>query len=71
MVPFDAVIVTCAPEKIPNALVDQLKEGGRMVIPVGTGGSVQRLVKITKKRGKTETRAIMDVRFVPMVKSVD
>lgn len=67
MAPFDAVIVTCAPEQIPAALIDQLKEGGRMIIPVGREGRVQKLVKVTKHKGKAQTQAVMDVRFVPMV----
>jgi protein-L-isoaspartate(D-aspartate) O-methyltransferase len=67
MAPFDAVIVTCAPEQIPNALVDQLKEGGRMIIPVGKEGGVQKLVKVIKQDGKALTQAVMHVRFVPMV----
>jgi protein-L-isoaspartate(D-aspartate) O-methyltransferase len=64
--PFDAVIVTCAPDEIPQALVDQLRDGGRMILPVGSG--VQRLV-ILEKTGDT-FREIPDlyVRFVPMVK---
>ncbi len=64
--PFDAIIVTCAPAEIPAALVDQLKDGGRMILPVGTG--VQQLV-ILEKTGDT-FREIPDlyVRFVPMVK---
>ena len=66
--PFDAIIVTCAPENIPQTLVEQLKEGGRMVIPVGTEGSVQTLYKDTKKDGKIMKQTEMDVRFVPMVK---
>jgi len=66
--PFDAIIVTCAPDKIPEALVDQLREGGRMIIPVGREGGVQKLVKVTKKAGKIKIQAVMDVRFVPMVK---
>ena len=66
--PFDAIIVTCAPEKIPGALIEQLKEGGRMIIPVGEEGSVQRLYKVIKEDGQIKTRAEMDVRFVPMVK---
>jgi protein-L-isoaspartate(D-aspartate) O-methyltransferase len=66
--PFDAVIVTCAPERIPPALVRQLKDGGRMIIPVGKVGGVQSLVKVTKRGGKIETRQVMGVRFVPMVK---
>ncbi len=66
--PFDAVIVTCAPEKIPPALVSQLKEGGRMIIPVGTEGRVQKLIKVTKKNGRTEIQEERYVKFVPMVK---
>ena len=69
--PFDAVIVTCAPERIPEALVRQLKEGGHMVIPVGGVGSIQRLLKLTKKGGKIEEHEEMLVRFVPMVKGRD
>ena len=68
MAPFDAIIVTCAPEKIPQSLVEQLKEGGRMIIPVGREGGVQKLVKVRKKSGRIETQAVMDVRFVPMVR---
>ena len=66
--PFDAIIVTCAPEKIPRPLVRQLKEGGRMIIPVGRAGSIQRLVTLTKKGGKIKKHEEMLVRFVPMVK---
>lgn len=64
--PFNAIIVTCAPDEIPAALAGQLKEGGRMILPVGTG--VQRLV-VLEKTGDT-FREIPDlyVRFVPMVK---
>jgi len=63
--PFDAVIVTAAPETVPQALVDQLAEGGRMVLPVGVG--VQELLLIEKKNGKAVERHITSVRFVPMV----
>jgi protein-L-isoaspartate(D-aspartate) O-methyltransferase len=69
--PFDAVIVTCAPDHVPEALVKQLKVGGRLVIPVGAeiGSSewaVQELVLIRKtKKGLKRTKT-MDVRFVPM-----
>jgi protein-L-isoaspartate(D-aspartate) O-methyltransferase len=64
--PFDAIIVTCAPTKVPQPLTDQLKEGGRMVIPVG-GSWVQKLIVLTKKNGRLEQQAIVEVRFVPMV----
>jgi protein-L-isoaspartate(D-aspartate) O-methyltransferase len=63
--PFDAVIVTCAPEQVPQPLVDQLKDGGRMIIPVGPSMN-QELVLLTKKGGKLERQAVLPVRFVPM-----
>ncbi len=63
--PFDAVIVTCAPEHVPQPLVDQLKEGGRMIIPVGPVGD-QELYVLRKKGDKVEKRAVLPVRFVPM-----
>jgi protein-L-isoaspartate(D-aspartate) O-methyltransferase len=63
--PFDAVIVTCAPEKIPQPLVEQLKDGGRMIVPVGPMGG-QELVLLVKHGVTLERRAILPVRFVPM-----
>jgi protein-L-isoaspartate(D-aspartate) O-methyltransferase len=63
--PFDAVIVTCAPEHIPQPLVDQLKEGGRMLIPVGPSLD-QKLYVLEKRDGKVRQRAVLPVRFVPM-----
>ena len=69
--PFDAVIVTCAPERIPEALVQQLNDGGRMIIPVGKAGAIQELVKAVKKKGKLKKKEVMRVRFVPMVKGHD
>ncbi|MCU0289392.1 MAG: protein-L-isoaspartate(D-aspartate) O-methyltransferase [Acidobacteria bacterium] len=63
--PFDAVIVTCAPENVPEKLVEQLKEGGRMIVPVGTGN--QRLVIFRKEKSKITRINDIEVRFVPMV----
>jgi protein-L-isoaspartate(D-aspartate) O-methyltransferase len=63
--PFDAVIVTCAPDHVPRALVDQLKEGGRMIIPVGGPGD-QELYLLEKEKGELRRRAVSPVRFVPM-----
>lgn len=63
--PFDAVIVTCAPEHVPPPLVEQLKEGGRMIIPVGAPPE-QQLCVLEKRAGKITQRAILPVRFVPM-----
>lgn len=66
--PFDAIIVTCAPEQVPQALVDQLRVGGRMIIPVGEVHGVQELVLLRKKKQGIETQAVLPVRFVPMVR---
>ena len=63
--PFDAIIVTCAPDAIPEPLVSQLKEGGRMVIPVGPAFD-QMLYLLTKRGGKMERKAVLPVLFVPM-----
>ena len=65
--PFDAVIVTCAPEKVPQPLVDQLKEGGRMVIPVGERFA-QQLYLLEKKNGQLKESVTLPVRFVPMLR---
>ena len=65
--PFDAIIVTAAPNKIPEKLIEQLKEGGKMIIPVGEVNSVQFLKLITKKDGTILEKDLLPVRFVPMV----
>jgi protein-L-isoaspartate(D-aspartate) O-methyltransferase len=64
--PFDAIIVTCAPEKIPRALVEQLRDGGRMILPLGPRFH-QRLVICRKKGGEVVVEEDLPVRFVPMV----
>lgn len=63
--PFDAIMVTAAAEFIPPPLLKQLKEGGRMIIPVGSPFYVQHLMLVEKKQGKITTRSMMPVRFVP------
>jgi protein-L-isoaspartate(D-aspartate) O-methyltransferase len=66
--PFDGIVVTAAAPKIPSALVAQLKPGGRMVIPVGGEGWIQRLKVVTKRAdGGYEERDVIPVRFVPLV----
>jgi protein-L-isoaspartate(D-aspartate) O-methyltransferase len=62
--PFDAIVVTCAPTDIPQPLLDQLAEGGRMVIPVGEG--FQDLLLVEKKGGAITKTPVAPVRFVPM-----
>jgi protein-L-isoaspartate(D-aspartate) O-methyltransferase len=63
--PFDAIIVTAAPEKIPQPLIDQLAVGGRLVIPVGKNGD-QDLRVITRSKDGTTSETLFPVRFVPM-----
>ena len=63
--PFDIIVVTAAPEQIPQPLIDQLSENGRLVIPVGAPAAVQELILIEKKNGKIEKNRLTFVRFVP------
>ena len=65
--PFDCIIVTCAAGYVPPPLLEQLKEGGRMCIPVGAPFLVQTLMLIEKKEGKIISHSICPVRFVPML----
>ena len=65
--PYDAIIVTAGARQIPKALIDQLKENGRMVIPVGTSLASQQLKLVVKKKSKLETTDIEPVAFVPLV----
>ena len=64
--PFDKIVVTAAPETIPQALVDQLKVGGIMAVPVGRGFQTMTIVR--KTATGTVTKETLDVRFVPMIK---
>jgi len=66
--PFDAILVTAAPDHVPPPLLAQLKEGGRMVVPVGPPGLVQTLWRITKRGGKLEFTNLGPVLFVPLVR---
>jgi protein-L-isoaspartate(D-aspartate) O-methyltransferase len=67
--PFDAILVTCGAPHVPPPLLEQLKPGGRMVIPVGPEGGVQSLQLIEKLDASTvRTEDVMSVRFVPLVR---
>lgn len=68
--PFDAIMVTAAGKDIPQPLLDQLKPGGRLVIPVGSQSGAQTLMVVEKKPdGTTSRRNILGVRFVPLTRS--
>jgi len=64
--PFDAIMVTCAANHIPPPLIKQLKEGGRLIIPLGSTTYFQTLTLLTKKQGKTDIQHLAGVAFVPM-----
>jgi protein-L-isoaspartate(D-aspartate) O-methyltransferase len=67
--PFDIILVTAAPEKVPPPLLQQLKRGGRMVIPVGRVSDVQSLLVLEKdEEGRIQERDILPVRFVPLTR---
>jgi protein-L-isoaspartate(D-aspartate) O-methyltransferase len=65
--PFDIIIVTAADDHIPQPLIDQLAENGRLVMPIGSPSSAQQLVLATKKNGKIDKRKLAMVRFVPLL----
>jgi protein-L-isoaspartate(D-aspartate) O-methyltransferase len=66
--PFDGIVVTAAAPRVPQALVDQLKPGGRMVIPVGGESEIQYLKVLTRRAdGGTDEKRVLPVRFVPLV----
>jgi protein-L-isoaspartate(D-aspartate) O-methyltransferase len=66
--PFDRIIVTAAAEEIPKPLLDQLNDGGRMVIPVGRAFSIQNLLLVEKHEGKITKQNVAAVRFVPLTR---
>lgn len=66
--PFDAIVVTAAPKRIPPPLIDQLADGGRMIIPVGPSGDTQALTLVTKTDGTVSRRTLAPVRFVPFLR---
>lgn len=70
--PFDAVMVTAAPERIPDDLIRQLRPGGRMVIPIGRAHDRQTLTLVAKSLdGKVTIESVLPVAFVPMIKGAD
>ncbi len=69
--PFDAIVVTAAAPHIPPPLIEQLKDGGRMVIPVGSRFRTQQLVLVEKQGDRITTRNMLPVRFVPFTRAGD
>jgi protein-L-isoaspartate(D-aspartate) O-methyltransferase len=68
--PFDAVVVTAAPDHMPQPLIDQLAPGGRLIAPVGMRGGIQQLQLLRKdEQGRAVTRSVLEVRFVPLTRS--
>ncbi len=67
--PFNAIMVTAGAEEVPEPLLKQLKEGGRMIIPVGPHNGIRQLLLMTKKSGKIKTKEVMAVRFVPLTRT--
>ncbi|MCF8363676.1 MAG: protein-L-isoaspartate(D-aspartate) O-methyltransferase [Prolixibacteraceae bacterium] len=67
--PYDAIVVTAAAEYIPPPLLDQLKTGGKMIIPVGSPFMAQSLILVSKKKDKITTSKLMPVRFVPFTRN--
>jgi protein-L-isoaspartate(D-aspartate) O-methyltransferase len=66
--PYDAIIVTCAPDHIPQPLVQQLADGGSLVIPVGPPGGYQTLWQVTKQGTEVKKRNVAGVLFVPLTR---
>ena len=68
--PFDAIIVTCAPDDVPPELIGQLSQGGRLVAPVGNPAGTQQLLLLEKTGGQIQQTLVIPVRFVPMVHGI-
>ncbi|WP_425237031.1 protein-L-isoaspartate(D-aspartate) O-methyltransferase [Ulvibacterium sp.] len=66
--PFDGIMVTAGAEQIPPKLTEQLREGGKMIIPVGPHQGIRHLVLLTKRKGKVKRKNLMAVRFVPFTR---
>jgi protein-L-isoaspartate(D-aspartate) O-methyltransferase len=68
--PFDAIVVTAAPDEMPQPLIDQLAPGGRLIAPVGPQRGAQSLLLMRKgSDGRTVTRNVLPVRFVPLTRN--
>ncbi len=65
--PYDAIIVSAAPLTVPPLLESQLREGGRLIIPIGEEGGPQRLMRFVRRGGRMEAENVTGVRFVPLV----
>jgi protein-L-isoaspartate(D-aspartate) O-methyltransferase len=65
--PFDAILVTAAAEEVPQALAAQLKEGGRLILPLGRHQGAQRLLRLTRRGAALEEEELCEVRFVPLL----
>jgi protein-L-isoaspartate(D-aspartate) O-methyltransferase len=65
--PFDRIMVTAAAEEVPQALLDQLAEGGIMVLPVGQHDGPQQIVKLTRRKDELKREELLAVRFVPLL----
>ena len=66
--PFDAILVTAAPDHLPKPLTDQLAEGGVLVIPVGEEGGIQELLRLRKRKGQVSAERVIPVSFVPLIR---
>jgi protein-L-isoaspartate(D-aspartate) O-methyltransferase len=69
--PFQGIIVAAAPERVPPELVEQLDDGGRMIVPIGAQRGSQRLLRVTRHGTETEEEELLPVRFVPLVEGTE